>query len=276
VDLDAATLTPEAYTVFAEYGGAYLWIPSTVTNETTRVESKHPFIIRMNNKSYVASVIPGADPDNLKNYISIYQVTKGRAFDEYILGNPARDINGLFHRYIKKNTPSSTETGPATVPASLTVYASLSRNYNSGLAGETIMDIQEVVTLNREALAFLKSVSSSVAYMTLQNGDEEDYLGDAPQAVFTINDKHYIFWLTPQAGLSGTEEDVEYTTHPVNSQISAYEVTVAEQAFVPANRQPARAINALLADYLAKKTGASRRRTFRRARTHGALHVVGN
>ena len=58
-----------------------------------------------------------------KNYISIYEVTKGRTFEEYILGNPAREINGIFHRYIKKK-----QTGPATVPASLTIYAALDRD----------------------------------------------------------------------------------------------------------------------------------------------------
>jgi hypothetical protein len=268
VDFGAATLTPEADTVFAKYGGSYLRIPSTVTNETTGEVSKHPLVILMNKKYYVASVIPGADLNNLKNYISIYEVTKGRTFDQYILGNPAREINGLFHRYIKKK-----QTGPATVPASLTIYAGLDRE------GE----INSVVTFTPEAMAFLKSVATSIRYMNL-DFDSEDYgIGEGPQAVFKINDKYYTFWFTPEGDklLAATEEDREYINQPLNAQITAYEVTIRStwrgpQAIIASSRQPAVEINALLADYLKRTVGASRRRTFRRARTHGALDVVAN
>jgi hypothetical protein len=100
---------------------------------------------------------------------------------------------------------------------------------------------------------------------------------DTPRTTYSIDGKQYVFTLTPtgvqllnEAASSGDESIFSkqgVTGHPINSQISAYELMDAEGDAVPkVSNTPARHINGLLQYYAQKKglLGASRRRTPRR------------
>ena len=95
---------------------------------------------------------------------------------------------------------------------------------------------------------------------------------DTQRSVYSIDGKKYVFTLTPtglellrEAAIAGDESifsEQGVTGHPLNTQISAYELIDAEGDALPkVSNTPARHINGLLQYYAQKNglLGASRR-----------------
>jgi hypothetical protein len=104
---------------------------------------------------------------------------------------------------------------------------------------------------------------------------------DTERSIYHIDNKQYVFTLTPigreilersaKAGDHSVLSEQGVTGHPLNAQISAYELIGAENYYgIPkVSNTPARHINGLMQYYAQKNglLGASRRRT-RRIKTH--------
>jgi hypothetical protein len=98
-----------------------------------------------------------------------------------------------------------------------------------------------------------------------------------PHLIYYIENKNYVFLPTP-AGMEIVKQatlnnDKSFFTsrgflekHPINHNISAYQVTMAKTGTYVPSEQPARHINGILQHYAQKKglLGASRRRTLRK------------